>query len=151
MNKRKIYVASSWRNPHQQKVVGLLEGLGHEVYDFMNPSKDDHGFSWAEIDPNWQSWTTEQYTKALNHPIAQQGFKNDFDAMHWADTCLIVLPSGRSAHTEAGWMAGMGKDVWVYSPQKEEPELMYKVFGDDVIISEFYILKALFTMGKSPS
>ena len=36
--------------------------------------------------------------------------------------------SGRSAHTEAGWMAGSGKKVIVYIPEMVEPELMYKLF-----------------------
>ena len=41
---------------------------------------------------------------------------------------MLVLPCGRSAHTEAGWMAGRGKKVVVYIPKMEEPELMYKLF-----------------------
>jgi hypothetical protein len=45
--------------------------------------------------------------------------------MFWADTCVLVLPCGRSAHIEAGWMAGAGKDVFILQLAKEEPELMY--------------------------
>ena len=33
----KTYVASSWRNSHQQSVVHVLRTAGHEVYDFRNP------------------------------------------------------------------------------------------------------------------
>lgn len=147
MEKRKIYVASSWRNDYQQLVVGILRGLGHDVYDFRHPSKDDHGFAWSEIDEDWERWTTDEYVKALEHPIAQRGYKNDFDAMKEADTCVLVLPCGRSAHTEAGWMKGMGKEVYIYSPVEQEPELMYKVF--DRIISEEYVLQALFRFTES--
>lgn len=50
------------------------------------------------------------------------------DAMLWADTCVLVLPCGRSAHTEAGWFAGRGLKTIVYMPGKQEPELMYKLF-----------------------
>ena len=50
------------------------------------------------------------------------------DALTWADTCVLVLPCGRSAHTEAGWMAGAGKRVLAYLPEMVEPELMYKLF-----------------------
>jgi hypothetical protein len=39
-----------------------------------------------------------------------------------------VLPCGRSAHTEAGWMKGAGKKVIVYIPEMQEAELMYKLF-----------------------
>jgi len=122
----KIYVASSWRNDYQPEVVKALRDAGHEVYDFKNPPGRS-GFSWSEIDPDWQNWTNEQYLAALEHPLAVAGFKSDFDAMHWADACVLVLPCGRSAHTEAGWMQGMDKPTIVLlSP--DEPELMYKIF-----------------------
>lgn len=40
-----------------------------------------------------------------------------------------MLPCGRSAHTEAGWMTSAGKKVIAYIPEKEDPELlMYKMF-----------------------
>lgn len=126
--KRKIYVASSWRNNYQQAVVLTLRRLGHEVYDFKNPPNGVGGFSWSFIDSNWLQWTTEQYKEALKHPIALAGFNSDFDGMKWADTCVMVLPCGRSANTEAGWMKGAGKEVFVYQITPEEPELMYNIY-----------------------
>lgn len=122
-----IYVASSWRNVTQQSIVGWLRKLGHEVYDFKNPPGRT-GFSWSTIDENWKSWTVDQYINALEHPVAQAGFKSDFDAMKEADLCVLVLPCGRSAHTEAGWMKGAGKKVIVYIDTSEEAELMYKIY-----------------------
>ena len=124
----KIYVASSWRNDLQESIVIVLRSMGHEVYDFKNPEKNDTGFSWSEIDPNWQNWTSDEYVEALNHPLAVDGFKKDFNAMKWADCCVLVLPCGRSAHTEAGWMKGAGKEVYILQLQPEEPELMYKLY-----------------------
>ena len=64
------------------------------------------------------------------------------DALEWADACVLVLPCGRSAHTEAGWMAGRGKKVVVYIPKMEEPELMYKLF-DKVAGTLDEVIKAL--------
>lgn len=125
----KIYVASSWRNEHQQSVVNFLRECGHEVYDFKKPTDGKAGFHWSEIDPNWKSWTTQQYREALRHEYAQFGFNRDFDAMEAADACVLVLPCGRSAHLEAGWMKGAGKTVFAYIPDGEavEPELMYNM------------------------
>lgn len=131
----KIYVASSWRNEFQPRVVELLRELGHEVYDFRNPSEGNNGFRWSDIDENWLNWTPEKYVECLAHPIAEAGFNSDFDAMKWADCCVMVLPCGRSANTEAGWMKGAGKKVFVYQPIKQEPELMYKIYND-IIVSE---------------
>lgn len=95
-----IYVESSWRNQYQQEVVNTLRSLGHEVYDFKNPPGRT-GFQWSEVDPNWQSWTIEQYRDSLNHPVAIAGFGSDFNAMQWADTCVMLMLFGRSANTEA--------------------------------------------------
>lgn len=135
----KIYVASSWRNEFQQEVVKILRKRGHEVYDFKNHAPGNHGFAWSQIDPTWQSWTPEQYVHFLDDPISEAGFKLDFDAMKWADCCVLVLPCGRSANTEAGWMKGMGKEVHVFMPIAQEPELMYKIY--DSIITDFEGLK----------
>jgi nucleoside 2-deoxyribosyltransferase len=63
------------------------------------------------------------------HPKAVRQFDNDIKAMEGCDCCVLVLPCGRSAHTEAGWFAGYGKKVLVYIPEKQEPELMYKLFS----------------------
>lgn len=123
----KIYVASSWRNEFQPGVVSDLRMYGHDVYDFRNPKPGDTGFAWSAIDPNWQNWTTQEYLEALRHPAARAGYKNDFDAMVWADTFVLILPSGRSAHLELGWAVGKGKRSAIYNPVAVEPELMAKM------------------------
>ena len=129
MNKtRKIYVASSWRNEYYPEVVAMLREAGHVVYDFRNPPSGDPGFKWSSVSDDYMEWTPEQYRENLNHPKAVRQFGNDIEAMNSCDTCVIVLPSGRSAHTEAGWFAGRGKKVLAYIPEKQEPELMYKLF-----------------------
>ena len=125
----KIYVASSWRNEYQPETVERLRGFGHEVYDFRNPPHGRGGFRWSDIDANWENWSVGEYLSALENPVAESGFACDFDAMEWADVCVLVLPCGRSAHAEAGWMQGAGKPVVVYIPEKQEPELMYKLFS----------------------
>jgi hypothetical protein len=122
---RQIYLASSWRNAEQPFLVRQLRAAGHEVYDFRNPAPGNTGFHWSEIDPQYHHWTPQQYREALAHPIAQSGWYLDQSAMDWADTCVLLLPSGKSAHIEAGYMAGEGKDVFIYTPGPTEPELMY--------------------------
>ena len=126
--KKKVYVASSWRNVHQPDIVKELRVLGYEVYDFRHPNdKRAIGFQWSRIDPEWEKWTMEEYRKALMTDYAQFGFNRDFDAMKAADICVLVLPCGRSAHLEAGWMRGAGKKViaFIWHEERIEPELMY--------------------------
>jgi len=122
----KIYVASSWRNQYYSDVVNRLREAGHEVYDFRNPPQGTGGFHWSDVDPNYMDWNVDQYREGMKSPRAQQQFFNDIQALEWADTC--VLPCGRSAHTEAGWLAGKGKKTIVYIAEMQEAELMYMLF-----------------------
>ncbi len=127
-----IYVASSWRNPYYEKVVKRLKKEGLDVYDFRNPPHGGGGFHWTDVDENAPNWTFKEYEEGLHHPLAERQFEADLDALKSASACVLVLPCGRSAHTEAGWCAGMGKRGIVYMPEMVEPELMYKLF-DEVV------------------
>ena len=125
----KIYVASSWRNEYQPALIRWLTKIfgAESVYDFRNPGPGKRGFQWGEIDPNWREWSAEDYIAALQHAIANDGYKQDFDAMKAADVCVLLLPCGRSAHLEAGWMKGAGKKLVICTRDGEEPELMAKM------------------------
>ena len=125
---RKIYVARSWRNEFYPSVVEMLRKAGHEVYDFRNPPSGDPGFKWSNVDVDYMEWTPQEYRDRLHDPKAERQFANDIEAMESCDTCVLVLPCGRSAHTEAGWFAGKGRATIAYIPEKQEPELMYKLF-----------------------
>ena len=125
---KSIYVASSWRNEYYPEVVVKLRDAGFDVYDFRNPPSGDPGFKWGSIDPDYMDWTPSHYRDMLRHPKAERQFHNDIEAMEACHACVLVLPCGRSAHTEAGWFAGRGKKVLADIPEKLEPELMYKLF-----------------------
>lgn len=141
----RIYLASSWRNEHQPWMVGLLRDNGHQVYDFRNPFNGVKGFAWSELDPDWQNWTAAEYRRLLTtHPVAARGFVNDLRAMQWADTCLLVLPCGRSAHLEAGWFCGQGKRTIILTQDGEEPELM-ALLATDICVSPAEVLETLAT------
>ena len=86
------------------------------------------GFHWSDIDPNYMDWSVDQYREGMKSPRAQQQFSNDIQALEWADTCVLILPCGRSAHTEVWWLAGKGKRTIVYIPEMQEAELMYILF-----------------------
>jgi len=122
-NGMKVYVASSWRNEYQPKVVEALRIDGHEVYDF----KDSGSFSWREVDPNWSQWTPDEYLKGLAYPCAERGFARDMSNLEACDACVYVMPCGVSASLEAGWARGVGKLLIVYVPDLREPDLMIKM------------------------
>src|SRR6185503_4778051 len=118
----KIYVASSWRNERQSSVVAALRAEGHEVYDFKQPTPGDNGFHWTEIDGGWKEWTPERFVSALDHPIAQAGYKKDMDALEGCEVCVMVMPCGRSASLETGYAIGAGKPTFILL-SNGEPEL----------------------------
>lgn len=139
----RIYLASSWRNAEQPSKVQLLREAGHAVYDFRNPAPGDTGFSWSEIDPEWTTWTAARYRHLLlNSPVAAHGFMRDLRAMQWADTCVLLLPCGRSAHLEAGWFCGANKRCIVCTRDGEEPELM-NLLANDVVVTDDELLQVL--------
>jgi hypothetical protein len=154
--RRRIYLASSWRNERQPVVVEALRHYGHQVYDFRNPSEGYEnptgvtaGFQWSEIDPNWQQWTSGQYIDALLSPIAQRGFESDYRAMQWADTGVLLMPSGRSAHLEAGYFNGARKPLHILLGDEQEPELMY-LMATSISRSIAELVHWLATTGDTP-
>lgn len=127
-----VYVASSWRNPIYPQVIAALAAAGVDHYDFRNPPTST-AFSWHQVGgqalsgaPS-QPESIETYLRMIDHHIARAGFKADFDAMETADTFVLVLPSGRSAHLELGWAVGQSKRTAVLLEDPVEPELMYRM------------------------
>lgn len=135
-----VYVASSWRNPVQPAVCAALRTAGIDHYDFRNPAGGT-GFSWRQVRPDYDGprATTEVRTKGadwepadtylrmIEHPRAVEGFAADFRALCNADTAVLVLPCGKSAHLELGWAVSDGKRTAILLEDPIEPELMYRM------------------------
>lgn len=144
MTGRRIYLASSWRNEAQPALVQALRAAGHEVYDFRNPAEGQDGFAWSAIDRDWLGWKPDRFAELLRtHPVAQAGYQLDKDALDWCDTCVLLLPCGRSAHLEAGYAIGQGKQTIILLADKGfEPELMY-LMADAVVTEEAQLFEIL--------
>lgn len=122
-----MYVASSWRNPLFDGVVCTLRAARIPCYDFKHD--DGASFHWSEVGVNSGFEEAGRYLEALKHPRSEAGFGSDFGALHRCDTCVLVLPCGRSAHLELGWAVGAGKRTAILldGPAVDPPELMYKM------------------------
>lgn len=172
----RIYLASSWRNPYQHAVLSLLREWGHAVYDFRHDARvmsdlevlgpfepPATAFAWSEMDPDWQKWTPVSYRYQLQtSQRAAQGYIGDLRGMEWADTCVLCLPCGNSAHIEAGYMKGRGKRLIIYwhindkktvqfphKPAQEsgkhwffEPDLMY-LLSDNLCVGPLELKQCL--------
>jgi hypothetical protein len=117
---RRIYLASSWLNQLHPSAVIALRKSGHEVFDYREVNGEFH---WPPID------TLQDYIRCVEtHEPAIAALDRDRDALNWCDTCVLLLPSGRSAHVEFGFAAGAGKDTIVVLDSVEpdaKHELMY--------------------------
>jgi len=122
-----IYVAASWRTPRQIEVVAALRAAGHDVYDFRHPAPGIEGFNWRDVAADPKGRTPAEFCNALAHPISRRGFAMNWRAMHKADIGVLVCPSGRSSHLEAGYFVGAGKPLFVLLDVPPDWELMYSM------------------------
>jgi hypothetical protein len=108
-------------------VIATLKAAGIDHYDFRNPPNST-AFSWAQVGGLAGSSTPQAtYLKLIDHPIAVAGYQVDLAAMQRADTFVLVLPCGRSAHLELGWAVGAGKRTAILLEDPATPELMYRM------------------------
>jgi|SRR5262245_12766921 len=127
----RLYVASSWKNEDYYQVLSHLISVGHTVWDWREPPNGDPGFSWKQSNPDWKPGdkvTTAELRALLDTEAAKRGFANDMRGMIEADTGILLLPCGRSAHVEAGLMRGWSKPVYVLRQYPDEPDLLYRAF-----------------------
>ena len=121
----KIYVASSWKNPFHNAMVEDLMFAGYEVYNYRNQPES---FQWADISPRWQVWSNHDVRSVLEHnEKVELAFEKDKWMMDNADVCILLLPSGRSSHMEAGYMVGKGKNLIIAMFENERPDTLYKL------------------------
>ena len=128
----RVYLASSWRNPHYDAVLARLREAGFSVYNFKEANAS---FNWSQIDSGWDRANPEleppEILRALSSREAALAFKNDKEALYGADVGVVVLPCGRSAHLEAGVLIGQGKPVFFLYRETERPDLMHLLAGID--------------------
>lgn len=133
----KIYISSSWKNAHQPWLVEELRRRGHGVYDFRHPKGREDRNVWESVCRLLGLFgkligghlTPEDFTKMLSEKQARDRFQEHFSAMKDADVCIMLLPCGASSHSEAGFMKGSGKRVFVFDKREAvEPELMYLMY-----------------------
>lgn len=117
-----IYVASSWKAPHLDKVFAELRLNGFDTYDFRNY---ESAFAWNGIDPYFQQWNMEQFEKGLSDVRAVRAFNADMDALRSAEAVVLVNPCGASAHLELGWAMAMNIPTVIYGMPRQ-PELTYR-------------------------
>lgn len=143
-----VYIIGSLRNPEVPKVAQALRRVGFDAFD-------DWYSAGPEADDIWREYEKVRgrgYVEALQGRHAQEVF--DFDRKN-LDRCVggvLVLPAGRSAWAEMGYLRGQGK--WVLALVPEAPERwdvmlnfvtgLYTSLGDLVQYAEEWRLEVPF-------
>lgn len=131
-----IYLIGSLRNPRVPEVAYYLRAFGLEVFDdWYSPG--------PETDDKWQEYEKARgrtYPEALAGAHANTVFNFDVHHLKKATAVVLVLPAGKSAHLELGWVLGRGTPGYILlEPVTERFDVMYKfadgVFGqiDDLV------------------
>lgn len=118
---RRIYIASSWKNAKfvRELAIWLRRG-GHEVFDFTDTENRPDGLDKFVFSA--REWAAHSEKKAdeidwmdfMTWAPTQRAFASDKKGLDWADTVILILPSGRSAHLEAGYAVGCGKELYIF-------------------------------------
>lgn len=118
-----LYLIGSLRQQHVPDVGNALRQAGHEVYD-------DWFAGGREADDEWMRYEKRRgrsFQEALEGWAAKQVFTWDYEHLQRADAGVLVLPAGRSAHLELGWMIGRGKPGYILLDKEPDRfDVMYR-------------------------
>ena len=118
----KVYLIGSLRNPEIARVASVLRANALEVFDDWRapgPETDDH----------WQAYCKTRglcFRKALEGHHARHVFAIDKQHLDDSQAALMVLPAGKSAHLELGYMVGRGRPAFILLDKEPERfDIMY--------------------------
>ncbi|MFZ3579603.1 nucleoside 2-deoxyribosyltransferase [Virgibacillus sp. DJP39] len=92
----RFYIASSFQNKDMVRYVAqklILKGFNH-TYD----------------------WTKNQ--RAVVPDTLRELGELEINAVHQCDVLVLLLPAGKSSHVELGIALGLGKLIYIYSPDE---------------------------------
>jgi nucleoside 2-deoxyribosyltransferase len=117
-----VYVMGSMRSTRVQEVAKALRERGYDVFDdWISPG--------PEADDRWQAYEKARgrtYAEALQGYHARHVFALDKKHLDRCDVGVLVLPAGKSAHIELGYLVGQGKTTYVlFDGEPERYDVMY--------------------------
>jgi hypothetical protein len=116
MIKGQIYLIGSLRNPAITTLGNALRAEGFSIFDdwmAAGPEADDY---WRD----YEKGKGHSYKEALAGAAAKNVFQFDKTHLDESEAAVLVMPAGKSAHLELGYMAGSGKNTFYY--MEDEPE-----------------------------
>lgn len=134
-----VYLIGSLRNPAIPKIAAELRAAGHDVYDdWFSPG--------PEADDHWQAYERQRgrnFAEAVRGWHATHVFMNDKRHLDQCDAAVLVMPAGKSAHLELGYVIGRGQRGYVLlDGEPERFDIMYR-FADGIYYDTAALLVAL--------
>jgi nucleoside 2-deoxyribosyltransferase len=125
-------IISRWRNREKvEELTRKIREKGKSVYSFIEGDGSKH-----ELKDSEQKYQPEEFMQKYesipdwrNDPQIREIFEIDMKALRNAETVILLLPAGKSAHIEAGVGYGLGKHMIVIGEQKET-ESLYLIFNE---------------------
>lgn len=116
-----IYVVGSLSNDRVEEVAEQLREAGFDVFDQWRCAKGDF---WAD----YALRRGMSFKEALQMDFVETAFQFDMKYLSRADAGVLVMPAGRSAGLEIGWLLGRGKPGYVlYDGEPDRADLMTKM------------------------
>jgi len=108
-----------------RKLIAGIRSKGKTCYDFTEvPDPANPTASAEEL-----MAIHESHPDFFVRPYHREVFERDLDRLHNAETVVLLLPAGTSAHIEAGIAFGLGKKL-ILIGQPEKPESLYFIFTE---------------------
>lgn len=114
----KIYIASSWQMEGTVILVAQrLREAGHLVDCFCDKNSGRYVFNWNDFFDSKEELKNCDLPELFNRAEVKHevdfAFQEDKNWLDWAEACVLIIPSGRSAHLEAGYAKGRGKKLFI--------------------------------------
>lgn len=136
---KSIYVIGSLRNPAIPKLGNKLRFAGFDVFDSWyapGPRADDF----------WRDYTKIRglnYKEALQDWSAKHVFEFDKFHLDRCDIAVMLMPGGKSAHLELGYMIGKGKKGFILFDKEPKRYDVMVQFATDIFFKEVDLIHAL--------
>lgn len=139
MSKKVIYIIGSLKNERIPFIAREIRELGFEVFDdWFSPG--------PEADDFWRKYEKirgSTYKEALSNWAGKHVFEFDKHHIDRADIGILIMPGGKSAHLELGYMIGQGKPCYIFFDKEPERwDVMYQ-FAKDVFFSKEELIAEL--------
>ena len=116
-----IYLIGSLRNPRVPEVAAMLRQAGHEVFDDWYAAGEKADDAWRD----YELGRGRSYIQALDGLAAHHVYGFDLTHLNRSEGGVLVLPAGKSAHLELGYLIGQGKPGYILLDTPDRWDVMY--------------------------